>query len=176
MRSDEAIAMLRSFVEDNDPSPAAIDWMRCGLRRWIRAGATLSLPASLGLCPKAHSVSRALRNSWLCDAALQLEGSMWSRAGTLKREIARFSYRWPRLCNCPDAPLDLNSLDRALFLAFRYCADMPGSVQGVRDAIEPISSLLEPSEVIEKLGSPEASIAPPPHSSDRYAFPVGIRR
>ncbi len=176
MASVDAIAMLRSIIAGDAVDADAVAWVRDGMQRWLLQGGSISVPAALGLNPKPLSVRKALRNSWLCEAALHLDGSAWSRATALQRAIARFNYRWPRLRHLAAPPESLAPIDRALFLAFKVCADMPGSVQGVRDAIGAVAAHIEPSEVIEKLGCGEISMSSPSLHDDRHALSDGIRR
>jgi hypothetical protein len=136
-RALDPLALVAGIVATGRIDPEASVWLIRRLSHWVEAGDGPSLPACLGLPSTPSSVRRVLRDRWLREAAAHLTGGPWERAEQLRRRLGAFracKWRiWRRLRN---PPATADAFDVCAFHALKSGAPIPGSTQGMRNAID----------------------------------------
>ena len=130
--------LLQRLIEADAADVEVSHWLANAFRQWLASGGTITLPAALGLPPKATTVQRCMRDTWLNEAASLLDGGPWQRAQRLRTEALRFgACQWQRWRSMPLPPADATALEACLHLAFRTGAAMPDSDQAYRNILAP---------------------------------------
>lgn len=111
----------------NDPE--ADQWLRTGLRTWLRAGCAVPLQAVLRLPATPAAAARARRDYWLRQAAAALGADLctWERSRRILRAATRLL---AGLRTDEPAAVD-DALRRALDSGARF----PGTEQGIHRLI-----------------------------------------
>lgn len=130
--------LLAAGVDD----PAVDEWLRTGVRAYLRQNGALSLEQALGL-PRRRP-AQAVRDFWLAAAANHFSGSSWQRADALASAVLNFEARtWPSWCDHKAPPAYADALQRALFHAYKSGPKIPATAQGLLKILSnqsPVSS------------------------------------
>lgn len=126
---DPRALILAELVAQGANDQEADEWLRSGLRTWLRSGCSVGLQTVLRLPATARAAARARRDFWVRTAAEAIgEGPCtWERARRVLRAAARLS-----------AGLRTNEpaeVDAALLRALDAGAPMPDTDQGIHRII-----------------------------------------
>ena len=170
MNKPEPAMMLKSLVERPEIDSRTQQWLRAGFQRWLSSHGQLSLTACLGVPTKPDLVMKKIRNAYLIQAASLLGGPTWTRAVKLHREVQRFDFKWKRWSAAGVPPERASALDCVLFSAFQVGAQMPGTVQGIRNALGDIESVPFPSQRPGEFGCEVAIIEASSIDSEEHEY------
>jgi hypothetical protein len=133
----DALSIVAGIVATGRIDPEASVWLVRRLTHWVEAGDGPSLPACLGLPSTPSSVRRVLRDRWLREAAAHLTGGPWERAEQLRRRLGAFrACKWRAWRRLRIPPATADAIDICAFHALKSGAPIPGSTQGMRNAID----------------------------------------
>ena len=142
------LELVARIVESGRIDAEASVWLVRRLRRWLSmSDGGPSLSACLGLPATPSSVRRTLRDRWLRAAAALLPGGPWEQAEQLRKRMGAFrACKWRAWRDLPCPPDFADEFDVCAFHAMKAGAPIPGSTQGMRNAI------YDPRDLGRKLG------------------------